>query len=100
MDPREFKGQTRMLNAPLGWNATQPVKCGMLPIRDTTIDGIPCMQSVWKPDANELAHIARGGHVVLTVYGMGHPPVWVGVESVEVDAERSPGPTASDAPGT
>lgn len=90
MDPREFEGQTRVLNAPSGWNATEPIKCGMLPIRDTTAMGIPCMQSMWKPDADELQHIMNGGHIVLTVYGDGHPPVWLGVESVMADAERKP----------
>lgn len=90
MDPREFVGQSRVLNAPPGWNASQPIKCGMLPVRDTAVDGIPCMQSMWKPDPDELAHIARGGHVVLTIYGTTHPPVWVGVESVVADADRTP----------
>lgn len=90
MEPREFEGQSRILNAPAGWNEREPIKCGMLPIRDTKVDGIPCMQSMWKPDADELKHILAGGHIVLTIYGRGHPPVWVGVESVTADADRKP----------
>lgn len=86
----EFNGQTRVLNAPPGWNESEPIKCGMLPIRDTKNEGMPCMQSYWKPEPDELAMLAAGAHVRLTVYGHGHPPVWVDVEKCDALIERLP----------
>lgn len=90
MNPLEFNGQTRVLNAPPGWNETEPIKCGMLPIADRTIEGMPAMQSYWKPEPHELAFLANGGHVRLTVYGQGHPPVWVDVDKCDALIERAP----------
>lgn len=90
MIPLEFTSQSRVLNAPRGWNASEPIKCGMLPIRDATVEGIACMQSYWKPDANELAALNAGAHIRLTVYGTGHPPVWIDAEKCEAVSERLP----------
>lgn len=86
----EFNGQTRVLNAPSGWNESEPIKCGMLPIRDTTIEGIPAMQSFWKLAPHDLAALAGGAHVRLTVYGTGHPPVWVDIDKCDAAIERAP----------
>jgi hypothetical protein len=89
----EFDAQTRVLNAPPGWNKSQPILCGMLPIEDTNFDGIPAMCSYWKPTAEELAVLAAGGHIRLVVYGTQHPPVWVdAIKRGDVHIEREPKP--------
>lgn len=87
----EFDAQTRVLNAPLGWNKSQPIKCGMLPIEDTQFDGIPAMCSYWKPSPEELAVLNNGGHIQLVIYGRQHPPVWVeAMKRGDVHIEREP----------
>lgn len=90
----EFDGQTKVLNAPPGWNDHEPIKCGMLPIREVKLEGMPAMQSFWKPELDERVMLANGAHVCLTVYGTGHPPVWVGVERCPAVIERVPGESA------
>jgi hypothetical protein len=87
----EFDAQTRVLNAPAGWNESQPIQCGMLPIEDTAFDGIPAMVSYWKPTPEELAVLIAGGHIRLIVYGAQHPPVWVdALKRGDVHIERTP----------
>ncbi len=46
-----------------------------LAIRDEVIDGVNYMTSLWEPSPAELAMLAGGGHVRLTILGSGHPPV-------------------------
>jgi hypothetical protein len=91
MNPIEFEGQNLMLNAPPGWNDTQPVKCGMLPAKRMTVQGLPAMVSYWKPEPQDLARLNAGGCVELVVYGNMHPPVWVDTAQVQADADRKPG---------
>lgn len=90
MDPLEFEGQSGVLGAPAGWNQTEPIKCGGLPIARRVVEGMPAMQSYWKPSADELSCLVNGGHVRLTVYGTGHPPVWLDAERCDAFIERVP----------
>lgn len=46
-----------------------------LAIVDEEIEGINHMTSVWEPTSGELADLAAGGAVRLTILGSGHPPV-------------------------
>lgn len=46
-----------------------------LAIVDEEIEGVNYMTSVWVPTPNELAVLAAGGAVRLTIRGHGHPPV-------------------------
>ena len=46
-----------------------------LAIKDEEIDGVNHMTSVWEPTPKELAELAAGGSVRLTILGSGHPPV-------------------------
>lgn len=48
-----------------------------LAILDQAIDGINHMTSVWEPTPKELADLARGGAVRLTILGSTHPPVMI-----------------------
>ena len=46
-----------------------------LAIRDEEISGVNHMTSVWEPTPTELADLAGGGAVRLTILGTAHPPV-------------------------
>jgi hypothetical protein len=65
-----------------------------LHIKQITLEsGDPAMQSMWRPDADELAALNAGGVVVLNVLGRGHPPVHLtawsagGAKLPETDAQ-------------
>lgn len=82
----EFVGQSVVLRPPPGFNeAAERVRCGGLPIRfGRDADGGPVLQSIWRPTAEEIAALASGACVCLSIWGSGHPPVAVDVERVEV----------------
>lgn len=44
--------------------------------------GQPTVASFWRPDAEELEALIKGGSVVLYVHGTMHPPVAIGVVHV------------------
>jgi hypothetical protein len=48
-----------------------------LAIKDEVIGGVNHMTSVWEPTPKELADLASGGAVRLTILGTGHPPVMI-----------------------
>ena len=48
-----------------------------LAILDQEIAGTNHMTSVWEPAPNELADLAKGGAVRLTILGTTHPPVMI-----------------------
>lgn len=48
-----------------------------LAIKDEVIDGVNHMTSVWEPTPKEIADLAAGGAVRLTILGQGHPPVQI-----------------------
>jgi len=82
MTPTQHPTNTRVIGAPAGWTVADPSDpnyVAPLRVTDTVQDGMACMQSVWKPDANELQHLNKGGAVALTVWGTVHPVVSVGV---------------------
>jgi hypothetical protein len=55
--------------------------CQPLSVTRVDYDGVLASQSYWRPEAAELAAIAAGKPIILTVYGRGHPPLWIGVEA-------------------
>lgn len=63
-----------VLGAPPGWDQKE-LPCGALPVTRTDVEGKPVMVSFWRPDADELAALAKGGTVALFVYGDAHPVV-------------------------
>lgn len=71
-------GYTRVLGAPVDWDHTK-AECVGLPIRDTQVDGIPCMASSWQPTLEEIGRIMAGAAVELWVCGTRHPPVSIQV---------------------
>lgn len=52
-----------------------------LPIRDEKIqgDGLPVMVTAWLPTPEELAALAAGASVHVSIVGTKHPPIVVGV---------------------
>lgn len=83
MIPARISGCTRVLGAPIGWTPETSGPCRGLPIRDTMNGDMPAMVSAWEPSPAELAALAAGGKVYLSVLGGGHPPVWLSVEGAE-----------------
>ena len=61
--------------------------CGTLAVRSEThqASGHPCMVSEWLPSAEELAALARGVPVRLTILGGIHPPVAIDVGEAPAD---------------
>ena len=56
-------------------------ECSALPItRIQHSDGTPAVASFWHPTPTELALLAQGAAVRLTVLGMTHPPLMLGVD--------------------
>jgi hypothetical protein len=47
--------------------------------------------SFWKPTPEELAMLNANGCVALSVFGSGHPPVWVGVATLSQEASSLDG---------
>ena len=52
-----------------------------LAIKDEEIEGVNHMTSVWEPTPKEIADLANGGAVRLTILGTGHPPVQLTTQS-------------------
>ena len=67
------KHTTRTLGAPQQWCTAEDGVCTQLPVSDG--DGYMC--SYWRPSLMERLRIVFGGHVRLSVFGNGHPPVWI-----------------------
>lgn len=73
----EFEGQNLMLMPP---KEMKRGTCGQLPVCKTP-DGR--LVSVWKPCAEDLKVLQDGGHVVLHIWGLAHPPV--AVEAIKME---------------
>ena len=53
-----------------------------LPLRDGEIGGVPTMTSSWQPTPAELAALAEGAPIYVTLHGQGHPPIMVSIGPV------------------
>jgi len=52
-----------------------------LSVADIRLDtGEPAMVTIWQPTPQELAVLASGGNIRLTILGAAHPPVMVEVQ--------------------
>jgi len=51
-----------------------------LAIRDEEIGGVNHMTSLWEPTPRELADLAKGGQIRLTILGIVHPPILITVQ--------------------
>lgn len=66
------------LRPPENWDQSG-VPCGALPVHICELEGVPVMESFWRPSAEELEALNARGYVVLQVLSTSHPPVAIGV---------------------
>lgn len=71
----DFPEANHHMGAPKGWDPETQGECGVLPVQ-VTEDG-RCI-SIWMPDPEERAKIARGHPIALSIVG-GQPPVLLSV---------------------
>jgi hypothetical protein len=78
MRPAPIQGKNANFGKPRDWNEKRDGPCGVLPVRveQNGIYNNHC--SNWKPDAEELALLCKGGVVELCCVGI-QPPVSVSV---------------------
>lgn len=80
MNKHQHHTNNAVLGAPAGWDQAH-LPCDALPITRTEVEGMPAVVSYWKPSDNELAMLAAGGSIALTVLGVTMPPVMLAVDS-------------------
>lgn len=74
MIPVDFPQRTMVLQSPNDGS----VDCLELPVyAGPNVHGQPVMTSCWKPNKEEIDELLRTGCIYLTIYGKGHPPVWL-----------------------
>lgn len=104
MKPISHASNNRALQAPAGWHQSG-LPVDPLCITDQVIEGVPCVWSFWKPDAEELAALNAGMPVILSLVGHTMPPALLMVEAIGIDAcarAKAEGrvlPSAQSSPG-
>ena len=75
---------TRALGEEQGYNPL-PVQDGFVSVEhgDGTATQYPVMFTVWHPSPEELAALNAGGHIVLGVLGVMHPPILMQVAATD-----------------
>lgn len=78
----QHPSNNKVIGAPKGWDQKE-LPCGALPVTvcEEPNTGATMIQSVWMPDEEEIAKLRAGKGVVLTVFGLVHPVVSIGVET-------------------
>lgn len=79
MIPAPHPGVTRRFGAPADWSPKLNGECGVLEVAELVDGHLPWMESLWRPDAEEIAALKDGGVVTLRIQGQVHPVVSVGV---------------------
>lgn len=80
MDAIKSATSNHTFGPPESWNNERNGECTPLHVTKTADDGgNAIMQSEWKPNQDELDALNAGAPVVLTVWGVMHPPVAVNV---------------------
>lgn len=74
MNKLQHPSNNRVLGAPKGWDQKE-LPCAALAVTDILVNGQQAIASFWQPDAEELAHIAAGAPIMLSVLGTSMPPV-------------------------
>lgn len=81
MNPVQHPSNNDVLGAPPGVSIEE---CRALPITRVQYDnGLPAVWSYWQPTDAERLAIANGAPVRLSIYGLTHPPLHVGVDGIE-----------------
>lgn len=80
MIPIDRKDATHRLGAPANWDGDKDGPCGVLAVADVTYEsGANAMESLWRPEPEEIAAIVAGNPVILSIVGNFHPVVALGV---------------------
>jgi hypothetical protein len=81
MNPTKTRGVTHNFVAPANWNPETDGECGDLEVRRALYGqrGIIEHVSTWKPSADELAHLNRGGVIELSLLALNQAPVGLSV---------------------
>lgn len=77
MRPTQHPSNNDVLQAPSGATVDE---CRPLPITRVRYGDVPGMVSYWQPTAEQLALLAAGKPVWLSVLGHTHPPLAIGVD--------------------
>lgn len=73
-------GATRRFTPPADWRPERDGECGTLEVADVAgVGNRPFMESLWRPDADDLAALNAGAAIVLGIQGVVHPVVYMGV---------------------
>ena len=84
MEPLKIKNSNRVLGQPEAWNEERDGKCETLAVRAIDLtEGLPVIESAWRPTEDEMALLNAGGSVILRIFGNGMPPVQLYVEQSE-----------------
>lgn len=81
MKPAMFRDMTHVLGAPEGWDAEAKGECLGLPVAADREQ--ETLTSCWALEPEEVALIAKGGRVYLTIHGLCQPPVMLTVRAKE-----------------
>ena len=79
MDIQPHPSATRRFAPPADWNEAKHGACGTLEIADLPTPSGPYMESLWRPDAGDLAALNAGAGIALGIRGTVHPVVYLGV---------------------
>jgi hypothetical protein len=81
MKPTKTRGMTNLFKAPANWNPATDGECGDLEVRRQFYGtrGIIDHVSTWKPSADELAHLNRGGVIEMSLLTPVQPPASLSV---------------------
>lgn len=90
MQPIPHPSATRKLTPPADWNPEHHGPCATIEVADVLQSGLQFMETLWRPDAEELAALNAGAAIVLGINGTSHPVVYVA-------ASRPPRPDPSPA---
>lgn len=86
MNPIDRKDASRRLGAPASWDEESDGLCGVLAIADIAYEsGARAMESLWRPEPEELAALAAGHPVILTIVGVAHPVVSLSVAATPME---------------
>jgi len=73
------QGANRILGEPKNWDRERDGVCLSLPVRHEVVGGLSQLTSAWLPTPEEIAAIAKGAPILLTITSLTHPPVMLTV---------------------
>jgi UDP:flavonoid glycosyltransferase YjiC (YdhE family) len=81
MQPVPHPSATRRFGPPESWDEARDGPCATIHIADATCptSGAAVMESLYRPDDEELAALNAGGKIILGIFGTVHPVVYLAV---------------------